>query len=102
MPESSAFSVPKYRHFRPKNLGVVRLSGRDFYLGEFGSPASLEKYHRLVAKWLENGRQLPSASAPAEQTGPPPLSINEVLLAYWRMRKTTIARMTGRPKNWSA
>lgn len=49
MPVSPSFSVPKYRHFRPKNLGVVRLNGRDFYLGEYGSPASLEKYRRLVA-----------------------------------------------------
>ena len=98
MPKSSAFSVPKYRHFRPKNLGVVRLSGRDFYLGEFGSPASLEKYHRLVAKWLENGRQLPSASAPAEQTGPPPLSINEMLLAYWRYAEDYYRTDDGPPK----
>jgi integrase len=83
MPQSSAFSVPKYRHYRPKNLGVVRLSGRDFYLGQYGSPASLERYHRLLAEWLENGRQLPSTSSPDQQGDPAPLSINEMLLQYW-------------------
>lgn len=60
MPKSNAFSAPKYRHYRPKNLGVVRLNGRDFYLGEYGSPESYERYHRLVAEWLANDRQLPS------------------------------------------
>ena len=84
MPDLPAFSVPKYRHYRPKNLGVVRLNGRDFYLGEFGSPASLEKYHRLLAEWLENGRRLPSTTAPVQQPEAPPLSINEMLLQYWQ------------------
>ena len=84
MPDLPAFSVPKYRHYRPKNLGVVRLNGRDFYLGEFGSPASLEKYHRLLAEWLENGRRLPSTTAPVQQPEAPALSINEMLLQYWQ------------------
>ena len=25
--------IPKYRHYKPKNLGVVRIDGRDHYLG---------------------------------------------------------------------
>ena len=25
--------VPKYPHYKPKNLGVVRIDGRDHYLG---------------------------------------------------------------------
>ena len=31
---SRAKRIPKYRHYKPKNLGVVRINGRDFYLGE--------------------------------------------------------------------
>ena len=42
--------VPKYRHYKPKNLGVVRIDGRDHYLGKFGTPESYEKYHRLLAE----------------------------------------------------
>ena len=51
--------VPKYRHYQPKNLGVVRIQGRDFYLGEYESPQSWEKYHGLIAEHLAtNGRHL--------------------------------------------
>ena len=42
---------PKYRHYKPKNLGVVRIDGRDHYLGKFNSDESWEKYHRLLAEW---------------------------------------------------
>ena len=48
--------IPKYRHCKPKNLGVVRIGGKDEYLGRYNSPESLEKYHRLIAEWLSNGR----------------------------------------------
>lgn len=47
--------VPKYRHFRPRNLGVVRIHGRDHYLGMFDSPESWEKYHRLITEFLAHG-----------------------------------------------
>lgn len=41
---------PKYRHHKPKNLGVVvRIDGKDHYLGRYDSPESWEKYHRLVS-----------------------------------------------------
>ena len=55
--------VPKYRHYKPKNLGVVRIDGTDRYLGRYNSPESLEKYHRLIAEWL---------SSPPEPDTPPP------------------------------
>jgi hypothetical protein len=42
--------VPKYRRYRPKNLAVVRLDGRDVYLGPYDSPESHEKYRRVVAE----------------------------------------------------
>ena len=32
--------IPKYRHYKPKNLGVVRIDGRDIYLGKYNSPES--------------------------------------------------------------
>ena len=43
--------VPSYRHYRPKGLGVVRLDGRDIYLGPHGSEESVERYNRLIAEW---------------------------------------------------
>jgi hypothetical protein len=40
--------LPKYGHYKPKDLAVVRIDGHDHYLGKYGSPESWEKYHRLL------------------------------------------------------
>jgi hypothetical protein len=52
---STKNSPPKYCHFRPKNLGVVRVDGRDHYLGRYHSPESWEKYYRLLAEHAATG-----------------------------------------------
>ena len=51
---------------------VVRLNGRDVYLGRHGSPAAKSKYEKVIAEWFANGWQLPDA----ERT------VNKVILAY--------------------
>lgn len=74
--------LPKYRHYKPKDLAVVRLDGRDVYLGKFNSPDSREKYNRVIAEWLTTGAAPPpAASTVADQGGP---TVNEVILAYLR------------------
>jgi integrase len=82
---SSTPSIPKYRHYRPKDLAVVRLNGRDFYLGKHNSPESWEKYHRLIADWLLSRNLTSVLPTPtvASNPEPRPISINEMLLAYW-------------------
>src|SRR5262245_49120168 len=55
---------------------VVRIQGRDHYLGPFGTPAARAAYDRLVAEWLGRGRLLPPE--------PEALTINEVMLGYLR------------------
>jgi len=63
-------SNPKYRHYKPKNLGVVRIDGKDHYLGRYDSPESWEKYHRLVAEWLSRGQNSgPDPVTSAKPTG---------------------------------
>lgn len=74
--------VPKYRHYRPKDLAVVRIDGRDHYLGRYNSPESREKYHRLVSEWLARGVAAPAAPAPAGAQVAD-LTINELLVAFW-------------------
>src|SRR5687767_1279450 len=51
---------------------VVRLNGRDIYLGRYGTPAAIAKYEKLIANWLANGHQLPDAQR----------TVNEIILAY--------------------
>jgi hypothetical protein len=41
---------PKYRHYKPKGLAVVRIDGRDIYLGRYNSPESRQKYYRVLAE----------------------------------------------------
>ena len=48
---SSDLQPPKYRHHKARNLACVRISGKDIYLGRYGSPESLELYQSHVARW---------------------------------------------------
>jgi integrase len=71
--------LPKYRHYKPKDLAVVRIDGRDHYLGRYGSEESREKYRRLVAAWVA-GTPVP----PPRDAGDAGISVAELLLAYLR------------------
>ena len=52
-------TVPAYRHQKARNLAVVRIAGRDFYLGTYDCPESHQRYDQLIAAWLSHGRRLP-------------------------------------------
>jgi len=75
--------VPKYRHYKPKNLGVVRIDGRDHYLGKFGSPESYEKYHRLLAERYARGPAIADVN-PEGKPGADSLTITELCVGYYR------------------
>ena len=74
--------VPKYRHYRPKDLAVVRIDGRDHYLGKYDSPESWEKYYRLLAEHAIKGSVTPTVKE-ASQPGSVAQTINELILVYW-------------------
>ena len=42
---------PKYRHHKARNLAVVRIEGKDHYLGPYESEESIARYHLLIADW---------------------------------------------------
>lgn len=67
------FSPPKYRHYKPRNLAVVRIAGKDHYLGPYGSPESRERYARLIA---DRSDQFPAAPRVD-------LSVTELIARYW-------------------
>ena len=70
--------TPKYRHYKPKNLGMVVIDGHAHYLGSYDSSESRERYHRLVAE-LHAGRPAarPPTSSPAAEAGP---TVGELIL----------------------
>lgn len=89
--------IPKYRHFRPKDLAVVRLNGRDYYLGKYGSVQSVERYHRLIAEYLAS---VSAASLPLRGDPPcePDLSVNELILRYVQFADGYYVAICGSPR----
>jgi hypothetical protein len=82
---------PKYRRHKARNCAVVTIAGQDHYLGEYDSPASWEKYHRLVAESLA-AKPTPSTRVDPET----PRTVTELVAAYWRFVKSYYVK-AGRP-----
>jgi integrase len=82
-------NVPKLRR-HPKG-SVVVLDGKYLYCGPSGSAEARQKYDRLIAEWLANGRALPPS-----QPDKTDLTIDDLLLAYWTFVKTYYVK-DGRP-----
>jgi integrase len=90
--------TPSLRRHKPSGLAVVTLSGRDHYPW----PARLRKpppdtqlaYDRLVAEWLAGGRKLLSPDGAR-----PPLTVNELILSFWRWAESHYRRDDGTSTN---
>jgi integrase len=54
---------PSYRLHKKSGQAIVTLSGKDFYLGPYGSEESRTEYDQLLAEWLANGRCWPQEPA---------------------------------------
>lgn len=68
-------SIPSYRFHKASGQAIVTLSGRDYYLGVYGTPESRRLYEQRLAEWLASGR--------CEAVDPTPdLTVNEVLASY--------------------
>ncbi len=79
--------TPSYRQRPGYYQAIVTLSDsvtkerRDYWLGEFDSPASRARYHRLIAEWKASGRRLPSPAQNRSEI-PPISACDEVSLPY--------------------
>ncbi|MBA4188838.1 MAG: hypothetical protein C0467_12645 [Planctomycetaceae bacterium] len=80
-------TTPKLCRHQAQHQGYVTLNSREHYLGDWPArsgkkppPEVRARFDELIAKWLANGRQLPDER--------PPLSVNEVLLAYVKWAET--------------
>ena len=73
---------------------MVRLNGRDYYLGPYNSPASWEKYGRLIQSWMATG-EVPAAR---EREGEPVgLTVAELILAFLKHAEAYYRRPDGTP-----
>ena len=90
--------VPSYRLHKPSGQARVIINRKHHYLGRYGTPESLEKYHRLVAEHI----RAPADSAPAalaaalEST----LSIDELILGYWQFAESYHVKNGKRSDRW--
>ncbi len=73
-------SVPRYRKHRATGQALVTISGRDFYLGLYGSKASRVEYDRLIGEWLAGGRR---PAVVVEE-----LTIGELMIRYLEHAKS--------------
>jgi hypothetical protein len=79
--------LPSYRHHKSSGQGFVELNGHRHYLGKYELPESKERYHRLLAEWLANGRRLP--------VDPDDLTVIELIDRFWQHAKTYYRKPDG-------
>ncbi len=80
---------PKCRLHKATGQAVVSLNGKDYYLGRHATPASRERYHRLLAEWKAGQGLLITPS--------PDLTIMEMAAAFWRHAEAYYRKLDGSP-----
>ena len=71
----SSKALPKYAKHKASGNAVVRLSGKDIYLGPHGTKASRIEYDRIIGEWLANGRNLVESEAT--------INVAKLVAIYW-------------------
>jgi len=67
---------PPVHHHKPTGQARVRIRGRDYYLGKYGSPEAQAEYARLVA-------ELAAGAVPAPKGAAPALTVADVVASWW-------------------
>jgi integrase len=76
--------TPSYRRHKQSGQAIVTLTDpsgvrRDVLVGKYGTSASRKEYARVLSEWEAAGQRLPAQD---HQTSS--LSMNELILSYWR------------------
>jgi integrase len=89
---------PTYRLHKQSSQAIVSLPDgiggyRDILLGKYGTAESRVEYARVIAEWEASGRRLPQQT----DRGLPSLTINELILAYWKHAEQHYRHPDGTP-----
>jgi len=76
--------IPSYGLHKASGRAVVRIEGRDHYLGVHGSAESHREYNRLISEWTARS----NAKLPRTPERRDDLIVNELLLYYRDFAKT--------------
>lgn len=75
--------VPTYGLHRASGKAIVRLEGKDHYLGEYGSPESHARYAELIAQWQRQGSpKTPEGTRLPLSRNAQEITIAELILKY--------------------
>ena len=88
----SHLRIPTYRRYKPKNLGLVVIDGKQHYLGPYGSPESVAEYDRLIQEYLAGKSEVPLG----DQDNPR-LTVDELIAAFWRHAEEHYRNPDGSP-----
>lgn len=78
--------LPAYRRHKASGQAVVTLSGRDTYLGPWGTRLSRDNYDRVVSEWLARGRV---AAPSVDDAGAGAVTVQRLLAAWWTSGKVS-------------
>jgi hypothetical protein len=81
-------TISKFRHHKATGQALVVIDGKSIYLGKYDTAEARERYDRVVAEWLCNGR-----CAARDVRG---LTVAEAILAYWEFAQSYY-RKNGQP-----
>jgi integrase len=95
-------SLPAVRHHKPSGRARVRIGGKDFWLGRYGSPEAQARYDDLIARYLAAGRTAPApptVETPAAAVPPPPgaTTVTVLVAEFWEWAEAHYRGPDGRP-----
>jgi integrase len=99
--------LPQIRLHTPSGRARVRINGQDFWLGRFGSLEAQQKYDRLIAEYLANGRRIPEVPSPEvpdagkNPTFQLPVPIRETAPTSLPVKTITITTLIARFTEWA-
>ena len=83
--------APSLRFHKGSGQGFVELNGRRVYLGKYSLPETQQKYHRVVAEWMTNGRRMPGDSND--------ITIAELAARFWGYAQEYYRKPDGTPSH---
>jgi integrase len=98
MSRRRSLSVPSYRKHKQSGQAIVTLTDgvggrRDVLLGKYDTPESRAEYLRVLAEWEAAGRR----AAGRADGAAPGLSVNELILRFWKWAETHYRDTGGGP-----